>query len=333
MRAALAAWLLMTLCWLAPTQAIAAPVEALRLLAEHPVEGMRDGNLSGLAICGGELYTESDRDDDRIYRLDTRQPVWQAQAQVFDVPTPAPSGLSWGMNVRTWAAGFVRGGTLDFEGISCDAAGNRYLVSEARAQVLKITPQSEAQWLNISPALVREGRAAGLLAHFNAIFEGLAINPAGDQLWLAAERSRRGLLKVNLHSGEWTCDGACVLLSEDGLQARPAAATPSDMPLVIDFSDLAWFNGKLYTLERNAYQVCRRDPKTVVVERCWSFADAALTPARRYAKPYGVAEALVVDAQGAWIGNDNNNWARGDGDVRPIVWRFAAPVDGWEARP
>ncbi|MGI4838809.1 MAG: esterase-like activity of phytase family protein [Janthinobacterium lividum] len=332
MRAALAAWLLMTLC-LATTLATAAPVEELRLLGEHPVEGMRDGNLSGLAICGGELYTESDRDDDRIYRLDTRQPVWQAEAQRFDVPTPAPSGLSWGMNVRTWAAGFVRGGTLDFEGISCDAAGNRYLVSEARAQVLKISPEGEAQWLNISPALVREARAAGLLAHFNAIFEGLAINPAGDQLWLAAERSRRGLLKANLHGSEWTCDGACVLLSEDGVQARPAAAMPSDMPLVIDFSDLAWFNGKLYTLERNAYQICRRDTRTVAVERCWSFADAALTPARRYAKPYGVAEALVVDAQGAWIGNDNNDWARGDGDVRPIVWRFAAPVDGWEARP
>lgn len=328
----LAAWLLMTLC-LASTLAVAAPVEELRMLSEHPVEGMRAGNLSGLAVCGGELYTESDRDDDRIYRLDTRQRVWQAEAQMFAAPPPPPSGLSWGMSVRTTVAGLIRGGTFDFEGISCDAAGNRYLVSEARAQVLKVTPEGEAQWLSISPAMVREARIAGLLAHFNAIFEGLAVNPAGDRLWLAAEHSRRGLLMVRRQGDAWNCDGACVLLSEDGPEQRPAAALPTTMPLSKDFSDLAWFGGKLYTLERNAYKVCRRDARTVAVERCWSFADTALTPARRYAKPYGVAEALAVDANGVWIGNDNNEWARGDGERRPIVWRFAAPAGGWEARP
>ena len=42
----------------------------LKLLAEHPVDGMRGGNLSGLAVCGKDLWTVSDRDDDRIYRLD-----------------------------------------------------------------------------------------------------------------------------------------------------------------------------------------------------------------------------------------------------------------------
>lgn len=332
MRHTLAASLLMTLCWIAPMLATAAPVEELRLLSEHPVEGMRGGNLSGLALCGGDLYTESDRDDDRLYRLDISRPVWRAETQLFSVPTPPPNGLSWGMGVRTWAISFVRGGELDFEGISCDAAGNRYLVSEAHAQVLKVTPSGVAQWLPINPAMVREARAAGLLAHFNAIFEGLAISPAGDQLWLAAERSRRGLLYVKHAGADWSCDGACVLLSEDGQQTPPAAAA-TGMELVKDFSDLSYFRGKLYTLERNAYQICRRDARTAKVERCWSFADGALTPARRYDKPYGVTEALVIDATGAWIGNDNNDWARGDGDRRPIVWRFAAPADGWEARP
>jgi uncharacterized protein YjiK len=42
--------------------------------------------------------------------------------------------------------------------------------------------------------MVRQARASGMLLHFNALFEGLAINPAGDRLWLAAERERRGLL-------------------------------------------------------------------------------------------------------------------------------------------
>lgn len=86
-------------------------------------------------------------------------------------------------------------------------------------------------------------------------------------------------------------------------------------------------------LEPSAYRVCRRSPANGAVERCWSFAGEALTDERRYGEPYGNAEALWVDAEGAWIGVDNNGKARGDGEKRPIVWRFAAPEGGWMARP
>ena len=51
--------------------ATAEPAPELRLLSEHAVDGMRGGNLSGLAQCGKDLWTVSDRDDDQIYRLDT----------------------------------------------------------------------------------------------------------------------------------------------------------------------------------------------------------------------------------------------------------------------
>ena len=107
--------------------------------------------------------------------------------------------------------------------------------------------------------------------------------------------------------------------------------------LPLDFADLAFFAGKLFTLERLQLQVCRRNPADGAVERCWSFADTALTEARRYPLPYGVAEALAVDAEGAWIGLDNGaamggeDFARGDGERRPIIWRFAAPDGGWGA--
>ena len=45
-----------------------------------------------------------------------------------------------------------------------------------------------------------------------------------------------------------------------------------------------------------------------------------------------MAEALAIDDDGAWIGIDNGGYTRADGEKRPIVWRFAAPVDGWSAR-
>lgn len=312
--------------------ALAEPATQLRLLAEHPVEGMRGGNLSGLAQCGKDLWTISDRDDDQIYRLDTRDTVWQAETVHIGVPPVPDSGLPLGLRSRTWAASFVRGGDLDFEGITCDSAGHRYVVSESHAAVLHIPFVGPASWMKISPILVREARASGMLLHFNALFEGLAINPAGDQLWLASERERRGLLLIKRQQTVWDCDGGCVLLSEAGMEMQPVQF-PRARAVSRDFADLSLFNGKLFTLERNAFEICRRDAVTAKVERCWSFADEALQENRRYPQGFGLAEALIVDAEGAWVGVDNNDGARADGEYRPIIWRFAAPQGGWSVQP
>ncbi len=331
MRTGVALAILMV-CGLAATDGVAAPVAELKLVSEHPVDGMRGGNLSGLALCGKDLWTVSDRDDDRIYRLDTREPTWNAEALTIDVPPVPESGLPWGLRSRTKAASFIRGGDLDFEGISCDAAGNRYIVSEAHAAVLQVPLASAPEWLKIAPGMVREARASGMLLHFNALFEGLTVNPQGNQIWLAAERERRGLISIKRGQSVWDCEGACVLLSEAGLEVQPAQFTNAKA-VSKDFADLALFNDKLFTLERNAFQICRRDTVTAKVELCWSFADETLTPERRYPQPYGLAEALVVDADGAWIGIDNNFGARADGEKRPVVYRFAAPAGGWSAQP
>ncbi|MBC3210130.1 esterase-like activity of phytase family protein [Pseudomonas sp. SWRI111] len=325
-------WALVAALLLSAMSVSAEPLQELRLLSGHPVDGMRGGNLSGLALCGNELWTVSDRDDEQIYRLDTRDQVWQAETVRIDAPPVPDSGLPWGLNSRTWAASFVRGGDLDFEGISCDSAGNRYIVSEAHAAVLQVPVSGPAKWLKISPMLVREARASGMLLHFNAIFEGLAVNPAGDQMWLAAERQNRGLLLIKRQQTVWDCDGRCVLLSEGGKEKQPPQF-PKARAVNRDFSDISLFNGKLFTLERNAFQICRRDAQTAKVEQCWSYAAELLQANRRYAQNYGLEEALVIDAEGAWIGVDNNFGPRADGEVRPVVWRFAAPDGGWSVKP
>jgi hypothetical protein len=325
-------WALAGALLLSAMSVSAEPVQELRVLSEHPVDGMRGGNLSGLAMCGSELWTVSDRDDDQIYRLNTADQVWQAEALHIDVPLVPETGLPWGLRSRNWAASFVRGGDLDFEGISCDSAGNRYIVSEGHAAVLQVPVSGPVNWLKISPMMVREARASGMLLHFNAIFEGLAINPAGDQMWLAAERQSRGLLLIKRQQTVWDCDGRCVLLSEGGKEMQPPQF-PKARAVDRDFSDLSLFNGKLFTLERNAFQICRRDAQTAKVERCWSYAAELLQANRRYSQNFGLEEALIVDADGAWVGVDNNFGPRADGEVRPIVWRFAAPDGGWSAKP
>lgn len=312
-----------------PGLAAAAQPE-LALQSEHVIDGMPRGNLSGLAQCGGALWGESDRDDDRIYRFEQNGATWQAVPRTFEVPDAPDTGLAWKLRATASAAAVVRGGAHDFEGISCDAQGNIYLVSEAHAAVLRIPSQGDAQWLAFAPEVIAQAQKAGMLQHFNAIFEGLALSPDGRQLWLAAEREKRGLLKVVERGGLWQCEGSCVLLSEGGNQ--PSAVNPR-AAVSLDFSDLALYRGKLFTLERNAYRICRRDAASAKVEACWSFANTALAPQRRYQEIYGLTEALAIDDAGAWVGTDNNEWKRQDGETRPVVWRFAAPAGGWMGKP
>ncbi len=308
-----------------------APAETLSLVGEHPVEGIEMGNLSGLAWCGDGLWAVSDRDDATLYRLDASEAVWRAVAETISAPPPPDSGLSWGTRVRSQVSGLARGGELDFEGLSCDSLGNRYLVSEAYAAVLKVGPAGKAEWLNLPDGLVRQARASGMLLQFNAMFEGLAVDPEAGRLWLAAEHNRRGLMVMHRQQGRWRCTGGCVLLAEGGRESPPTAAEETDQPR--RFSGLAYHADKLFTLEPVAYRICRRALDTGERERCWSFADTAMADARRYDTPFGNAEALWVDAEGAWVGIDNNQMTRADGEQRPVVWRFAAPKGGWGAKP
>ncbi|SHN09339.1 Esterase-like activity of phytase [Pseudomonas asturiensis] len=322
----------MTRAWLAALSLVVAPafamqpLEALKLQSEHPVEGMVGGNLSGLAMCNGRLWTVSDRDDNLLYSLDVSDRTWKAEPHVIEVPAPE-SDLP--LNLRSLAnlSSMVRGGSMDFEGVSCDAQGNRYLVSEAYGTVLKVPVDGVPAWLALPHELVAQARANGMLQHFNAIFEGIAVSAAGDRIWLAAEREKRGLLVVQRDKDQWTCGQSCVLLAEGGQDTLPPEQKRQKVST--DFSDISLYNGKLFTLERSVYRICRRELETGQIERCWSFAREAMLPSRRYDQPYGLTEALVVDETGAWIGIDNNFGARADGEKRPIVWRFAAPKAGW----
>ena len=302
----------------------------LELLAEHPVDGMATGTLSGLTRCGEEWLVVSDREDDRLYRLQPADGAWQAEAETFDAPPVPPSALPWGLRMRTWLANQVRGGELDFESISCDAKGNRYLLSEAHTALLQVGPSGMTEWLPLPEDLIRQARASGMLLRHNALLEGLAIDPAGERMWLAAERERRGLLVLHKDKGRWRCTGGCILMSEAG-QLRSPLTPQSDKRYPRSFGDLSFLDGKLFSLERLEHRICRRSPTTGAEEKCWSFAAAALTQERRYPEPYGNAEALWLDKDGAWLGVDNNDLARADGERRPLLWHFKAPAGGWSA--
>ena len=311
----------------------------LRMLSEHPVDGMRGGNLSGLAKCGEDLWTISDRDDDQIYKLDTRATEWKAEAVLIDIPpVPQDSGRTLAMKTQSFFRSLVGNGALDFEGITCDSGQNRYILSETYSAILKISPTGGTAWLPISSRMLTTVRDAGLATHANALFEGLVVTGLlGSEIWLAGERQKRGLVKIKRRLAvpvdyTWYCFIGCVLMAEEGLAPQPPQF-PGSRLVERDFSDIALFNKKLFLLDRNAFKVCRHEMLTGQQERCWSFAADALVPHRQYSSRHGLTEALLVDADGAWIGVDNNFATRADGESRPVVWRFAAPEGGWDGNP
>jgi len=296
----------------------------LRLIDEHPVDGMRGGNLSGLTRCGSTLWTVSDRDDDQIYTLDTGAKVWKAQPVAIRVP-PIPAAIA---NDRPVNA------ALDFEAISCDDFNEPYILSETYSAVLKITRKGDVFWLPILRNVVQAARAAGMLQQASAQFEGLAVAPSATWLVLAGERERRGLVKVEATVDGWTCPVVnCVIRSEGGVELQPPQF-PGAQLVSRDFSDVIIHSNKIFTLNRNAFKICRfalvpaEQP-----ERCWSFAAAALTPPRLYPDIHGMAEALYMEDDRALVGIDNNNIRRADGELRPVIFHFAAPAGGWLAAP
>lgn len=309
----------------------------LKLESALPVDGMSQGNLSGLARCEGTLQAVSDRQDNHLYLLTRSEASWDAEVQSIELPPRPSSMLPYHLQFGSWLRG-LRGRALDFEGISCDAAGARYLVSESLLSVLRLSPMSagepdKSEWLNIDDRVYSEGAEQGLWQQINALAEGIALSPDGETLWLAAERQGRGLVKLQRQNGLWRCPVAgCVLLAERRyMPAAPFGAGILDAGLMpLDFAALSYWGDRLWTLERNEHQVCRRHPVSAARERCWSFADTVLSEPYLYPDaPFGLAEALLVDEQGILVGLDNNNRARPDGDARPWIFQFSLPVD-WQ---
>lgn len=310
----------------------------LSLQRALPVDGMTRGNLSALQYCDERLLSVSDREDRTLFELQVGEDSWQATAEHFELPDNSPSMLPVQLLAGAWLRG-LSGRALDFEGLACDADGNRYLVSESQLGVLKLPPAGAApvtgQWLELDPAVYSEGESKGLWQQVNALAEGVAINAEADTLWLAAERQSRGLLKLQRQEDQWRCPLAgCVLLVERRFLPTDAFAPGvlSKEVLPVDFSDLVLWQGKLWSLERNAHQVCRRSALSGKRERCWSFAQTVLAEPYVYPDaPYGLAEALLINEDGIMIGLDNNDRVRPDKDSRPWIFQFSLPGDWKES--
>lgn len=254
-------------------------IEDLELVQAYTVTADQAVEPSGLVMVQGTLYTVADKVDDTIYRLEFAQDdvVHLVPHIIFTPPNPS---------------------YMDWEGLTCDAEGNFYLISERQGRVLRVTPTGEAAWA--TPDLRVEGRQLGLFSKRNAGFEGITLIDENHFIG-AVEWEPRGLV-------EWKGRG-----DEMEITAFLANESPHKAALPLlrfpDYSGLDVDNGQLFALFRGAHLVVRleKGPDGWSEGEAWSFRHIETDPRWAYAsQTYGKAEGLVVRGQDVYLIFDNN---------------------------
>lgn len=305
-------------------------IEAVRpaeLLASYWLDGSAGLDISGLSFCGGELLAVSDKNSVDIYvvQLDKNSDratlVPRTMFATLETPAEGDGGLEGleGLKARLLSA--VQSGTAaDFEGITCNDDGI-FTVSERHHRIAISQPSGKSSWLPLHWA--DAARERGYMEHFNGASEGLVL--AGEDFWVALERSRRGLVRFARGTGDAEL---LDIPAADGLDFR---GRPEDL------TGLAYYDGALYTLERNAFAVCRRSLQDLRAEWCINYRAIEEAPQFVYLKTFfGKGEGLAVDPSGIFVVLDNNNVARAADpqDRRGLLLHLAHPsFPGRQATP
>ena len=308
-------------CWLAFfAQAVQAtsgsvPIVTAELKGYWWIDGSEGLDVSGLAFCGGELLAVADKSSESIYTLRpdrTKHRVSLEQKAVFTRPElPQDQPVSLRVRALHMAS---RPLSMDFEGITC-ADGQIYLLSERHNRIAQLDlDRQRAAWLPVKWS--ESARARGYLQQFNGESEGLV--KVGSDFWVALEREPRGLLKLRPQDKEGS--EFYPVPPVTGLDFRGRSE---------DLTALATYEGALFTLERNAFAVCRRALDTLAAEWCLDYRAHEEGPQHVYLETrYGKAEGLAINASGIYVVLDNNGLGRAKApeDRRGLLLHLGFPA-------
>lgn len=270
-----------------------------RVLVVNTPPGRRV-DTSGLLALGGDRFLTVDNLRPDLFTLSAG--AGQAETRLV----PAPEFLT---PVQLGSVAGRRRLPYDLEGLARDAQGRLYLCDEAQRWVLRLDPASgrlEALDINWTPArrfFSEEDR--------NASFEGIAVG--GGRLYLANERTAPAILVVDLQT----------LQVVDTFQPRPFKGSL----LGTHYSDLCWFEDRLWVLCRQHRVILQVNPATQAVEAEYDYEQAEEGLGYRKSLPAGIMEGLAVEKGAFWLITDNNGWARSAGpkDLRPTLLRCPRP--------
>lgn len=282
-------------------------------LLESPATAITD--LSGLAFCRGQLLAVSDKISDTIFAISIAD-GHATIAPALHVPTlPARStAYRSPANVLYRLDGVRYADRLDWEGITC-RGDTIYLLSERNNAVLKIEGDTSS-WLPVD--WYENLYSAGFLHTYNAYVEGIALRDDATFL-IAIEREPRGILTLQRDASHTWHIAASALSNDKPLDFR--AGNP-------DIADITIHRNAVFTLERNASSVCRRDPHTLRAGSCFSYFHIEDDPRWRYADSnFGIGEGLAIDDQWIYIVFDSNDKSRinSTDDRRSLLLRIPVP--------
>ena len=194
----------------------------------------------------------------------------------------------------------------DLEGIASDADGIIYVSEESRRIIYRNGKALAIDWSPVEKYF-RGGP--------NASFEGVAVG--GGKLWVANERSDPRIIVVDLTT----------LAVEDSFYV-PATGFAFGGS---HYSDLCWFEGFLYVLDRNHRVILKVNPATQKAVAEYRFGQMEIQEEFAYQNDYptGTMEGLAVDAKHFWLITDNNGKGRfaNSQDTRPTLFRCEIPID------
>ncbi|WP_193164592.1 esterase-like activity of phytase family protein [Microbulbifer hainanensis] len=270
----------------------AVPVIPANLLASYWLDGSPGLDISGLSFCDGELLAVSDKDSANLYAIRFDKDSARVEPRALPAGLEIPEAENEALEARL--LNLVQSApAADFEGISCDRDGI-FLVSERHHRIASIQPP-DSSWM--PQRWAKSARERGFMQKFNGASEGLL--KVGDDFWIAMERDRRGLVHF---SGDDTAPQLFEIPPVDGLDFRHRSK---------DLTGLAFYDGDLFTLERNAFAVCRRSLTDLQAKWCIDYRDIEMAPQFVYRETFfGKGEGLAVDASGIYVVLDNNNVAR-----------------------
>lgn len=275
-----------------PVAGLEAPIQ-LELITVLPINGPPNNQPSGLALYHGKLLTVSDKHDDTIFEL----VIGKQAANQIPFLNIDPQKL------------MKKGKRLDLEGITIDSAGHIYLVSETYFRAAMVTDNNlQLKW--VTPSFKKWGKKRGLFQTKGAGFEGIII--VGNRLLMCVERQPRGLIEFDL-----TTEKRSAFITE-------TTRFPLDPGRVPDFTDLYFFKGKIFALQRGAQlisEIVFEDGHWVEKQSAF-FGNIENDPKYSYhTMDYGRAEGLAMDGDNIYVILDNNNNSRKDNptDNRPLL--------------
>lgn len=264
-------------------------------------------DASGLLLLPtGELLTLRNNSDSILYRIDYQPGGTEAKLVPFNDC----------FSSNQLAAIAKDGHAFDTEGIARDAQGRLYICEERRRWILRCDPSSgTTEQLPIDWATVKDYFSP---VDANASFEGIAIG--NGKLYVANERSSAVIIEVDLAS----------LKVKRHFIVQPHKSSFFGL----HYSDLCWFDNRLWVLCRQHQVVLQVDPATDRVLAEFDYGDVEDRLGYRTGLPVGIMEGLAVDENSIWLVTDNNGDPRGrtGKDIRPTLVRCPRP-DRKTAKP